>query len=149
MALTIAATVEEACRAVVSESAQAFLEDRTIDGLQRAAEPNRRRALLERLRRWHGERAKWVLSAWLDVWLSPHFADWSLAPVLPRVTCPVLAIHGDRDEYGSTRFPEFIRDRAGGPAELAILPDCGHVPHRETPEAVLQLVADFVDRHDA
>jgi len=38
----------------------------------------------------------------------------ALAEVLPRVACPVLALHGALDEYGSTRHPELIGERCGG-----------------------------------
>jgi len=53
-----------------------------------------------------------VLDAWTDVWLSPEFASWTLEPDLPLVTCPVLVIHGDSDEYGSVRFAAQNRIRA-------------------------------------
>ena len=53
-----------------------------------------------------------MLDAWTDVWLSPEFASWTLEPDLPLVTCPVLVIHGDSDEYGSVRFAAQNRIRA-------------------------------------
>ena len=33
---------------------------------------------------------------------------------------------------------------AGGPATLALLPGCGHVPHRQHPQRVLDAVAGFL-----
>jgi pimeloyl-ACP methyl ester carboxylesterase len=85
-----------------------------------------------------------VLDAWIETWLSPGFASWTLAEVLPRVTCPVLAIHGVNDEYGSVRHAELIGERSGGPARIEILEGIGHVPHREQPERVLGLVSGFL-----
>src|SRR5690606_4322247 len=90
-----------------------------------------------RLEKWHGSKARWVLDAWTETWLSAEFASWTLDRELPLVRCPVLVIHGDQDEYGSIHFPEYIRDHVGGPAEMQILGGCGHVPHRERPELVL------------
>ena len=87
-----------------------------------------------------------MLDAWIKTWLLPAFANWSLDPYLSSVRCPVLAIHGDRDEYGSLAFPSRIVQGVAGPAQLAIMENCGHVPHREQQEHVLQLVADFVAR---
>jgi pimeloyl-ACP methyl ester carboxylesterase len=124
-------------------SAQAFVEDRTVTGVRRARDYFQQPEQFERLRRWHGEKARWVLDAWTEVWLSPGFATWTLEVDLPRVRCPVLVIHGDADEYGSVRFPEFIRDRVVGPAEVHILSGCGHVPHHERPDVVTELVARF------
>ena len=86
-----------------------------------------------------------MLHAWIDTWLSPAFSNWSLAPDLPGVRCPVLAIHGDRDEFGSVEFPRMICRLAGGRSEAAILEGCGHVPHRDRPDDVLARLAKFLD----
>ena len=64
---------------------------------------------------------------------------------LARVTCPVLALHGALDEYGSTEQAVRIARWAAGPARVEILLGAGHVPHREQPQAVAGLVAGFVD----
>jgi pimeloyl-ACP methyl ester carboxylesterase len=105
MALVIAASRSEECEAVVTEAAQAFVEPRTLAGIRAAktlfGEPEQ----FERLARWHGEKARWVLDAWTEVWLSAEFSSWSLDGHLGQVRCPVLAIHGDLDEYGSVEFP--------------------------------------------
>jgi fermentation-respiration switch protein FrsA (DUF1100 family) len=45
-----------------------------------------------------GDKARWVLDAWIGSWLHPGFASWTLAEVLRRVACPVLALHGALDE---------------------------------------------------
>jgi pimeloyl-ACP methyl ester carboxylesterase len=143
MALLIAARSGESCQAVVSESAQAFVEDRTVAGVRAAKERFQQPEHLDRLRRWHGVKARWVLEAWTEVWLSPAFASWSLAADLPRVKCPLLVLHGDEDEYGSVRFPEFLCRHVGGPCEMHVLKGCEHVPHREQPDAVTNLVSRF------
>lgn len=85
-----------------------------------------------------------MLDAWTEVWLSPAFAGWNLDPHLAHVECPVLAIHGELDEYGSAAFPERIAAGVRGASQCAILSGCGHVPHREQPEQVLAMVSGFV-----
>jgi len=85
-----------------------------------------------------------VLAAWTDTWLSPAFAGWTLDADLARVRCPLLALHGEHDEYGSPRHPERIVGRTAGPSECIILRGCGHLPHREQPEPVLHAVAQFL-----
>jgi pimeloyl-ACP methyl ester carboxylesterase len=143
MALVAASRAGDCCKAVVSESAQAFVEGRTVAGIQEARERFQEPEEFDRLRKWHSSKARWVLDAWTEVWLSPEFASWSLEPDLPLVRCPVLVIHGEEDEYGSVRFPELICRHVGGPAEMHILSGCGHVPHRERPDVVAGLVARF------
>ncbi|HEX7915731.1 alpha/beta hydrolase [Rudaea sp.] len=148
MALTIAALDGEGCEAVVTESAQAFVDQRTRAGILAARAQFADPAQFAKIARWHGDKARWVLDAWTEVWLSPAFADWSLYAYLGQIECPVLAIHGDLDEYGSVEFPRRIADGVSGPARLAILEGCGHVPHRERSAEVLQLVASFAsDRY--
>ncbi|MBV8657298.1 MAG: alpha/beta hydrolase [Burkholderiales bacterium] len=144
MAVNCAASYPGACIALVTESAQAFLEDRTIAGLQAARELFKDPEQIERLKKYHGDKAEWVLNAWIETWLAPAFATWSLAPILPQVHCPVLAIHGADDEYGTSKHPELIEQLAGGPAQVEIMADTRHVPHREREDAVVARVAAFL-----
>ena len=144
MAVEIAAHESDDCAALVTLSAQAFVEDRTIAGLRLAKEHFADPAQVGRLSRYHGDKAAWALDAWLGTWLDPTYAPWTLADVLPHVACPVLAIHGALDEYGSPAHPTLIVERAGGPAQVEILEGVGHLPHRERPELVVRLIADFL-----
>ena len=147
IALSIAAFDTPRCAAVITESAQAFVEERTLTGIRMAKEQFQDNERLEKLVRWHGDKAGWVLDAWTEVWDRPDFADWSLDEELTGVTCPVLAIHGDMDEFGSIAFPHRIVQGVKGPAEVAVLENCGHVPHRERTDEVLSLVSSFLGRH--
>ena len=144
MAVHCAARFAEACTALVTESAQAFVEDRTRAGLLVEKDEFRRPGSLERLARYHGDKAPWVLHAWLDTWLAPGFAGWSLDAVLPEVRCPALVLHGMEDEYGSGEHPRRIAQGVAGPAELELIPDVRHVPHKERETGVAQRVAAFL-----
>ena len=143
MAAMVAARYGAQCKAVITESAQAFVEDRTLQGIRAAQQDFARPGQLARLEKYHGDKAAWVLSAWVDTWLSPQFRGWSLDTVLPRVRCPVLAFQGANDEFGSARQPERIAALAAGPVSVQTLP-CGHVPHRECTAQVLERVQSFV-----
>lgn len=144
MAVHCAAEFAGACEALITESAQAFPEDRTLQSISAAREQFKKAGQLERLEKYHGEKARWVLEAWTECWLHPDFAAWSLEPVLPRVTCPLLAIHGVHDEYGTSRHPRMIADLSSGQSRVEILPEAHHVPHREEERVVVELVEDFL-----
>ncbi|MNP80005.1 Alpha/beta hydrolase family protein [compost metagenome] len=58
--------------------------------------------------------------------------------------CPVLAIHGARDEFGSAAHPQRIAQLARNHSRVLLIDECGHVPHRENAGLVLQAVADFL-----
>lgn len=144
MAVHCAARYPGACEALITESAQAFVEERTRAGIMHARELFKQPGQFERLQRYHGDKARWVLSAWIDTWLSDEFAGWSLAPVLGQVRCPTLVMHGSEDEYGSVAHPQAIARGVQGPAQLEIMPAVRHVPHREQEEAVAARVAAFL-----
>jgi len=143
MAVEAAGQHADGCEALITVAAQAFIEPRTLAGIREAeasfAEPD----AMARLARYHGDKAEWVLRAWVDAWHSEAFRDWHLNDALPRVSCPTLAIHGERDEFGSTDQARRIAELTTGPAEARILA-CGHVPHRECPEALATIVAAFL-----
>ena len=140
MAVAAAAAYPDATEAVITVAAQAFVEDRTIAGIREAEAAFGAPGQMERLARYHGEKARWVLDAWTKTWLSPEFAGWTIDDDLSSLRCPVLAIHGDHDEYGTRRHPEKIATLAPVYGQAAIIGDCGHTPHREKPENVLRVV---------
>jgi pimeloyl-ACP methyl ester carboxylesterase len=145
MAVFCAGNFPESCRSLITESAQAFIEERTIQGVLDAKREFQKPGQLDRLRKYHGTKAEWVLNAWTETWLAPGFANWNLETELPRVKCPVLVIHGSNDEFGSTRQPEMIGRLVSGPSQISFLSDCRHVPHREQEETVLHLITGFLN----
>lgn len=152
MAISAASQLPDQVVAVITESAQAFVEEQTLQGISAARNSFADPAQVLRLAKYHDNdvrKARWVLDAWIDTWLDPGFAGWSLDAVLARVHCPVLALHGDLDEFGSLAHPQRIA-RVGVEGqqgrECLVLSRCGHVPHREQPEQVLQAVCDFLRR---
>lgn len=144
MAVHAAAQWTRHCDALITAAAQTFPEGRTLSAIAAAREFFSDPAQFQRLERYHGAKAGWVLDAWTESWLSPAFASWSLAPVLPRVRCPALVLHGSEDEYGSACHPLLIGDLSGGQARVEILPGVGHVPHRDHPEQTVSLIAEFL-----
>lgn len=149
MAVSIAAAYGARCRAVITESAQSFVEALTLDGIRAARDSFAVPGQMQRLDKYHPGKAQWVLDAWVDTWLSPAFRDWSLDAALARVRSPMLVFQGADDEFGSARQPQRMVDLAGAPVELVLLPGCGHVPHRECTAQVLERVQAFVAAHSA
>jgi len=144
MAASLAARYPRHCHALITESAQAFVEDRTLHGIRQAQAAFAEPAQLERLRKYHGDKAEWVLSAWIDTWQSDAYASWTLEDSAASLDCPLLAIHGREDEYGSVVHPQRIVALTSGAARTLLLDGCHHVPHREQPAAVLEAVEQFL-----
>ncbi len=144
IAATCAAYYPSHCQALITESAIAFVEDRTLQGVRTAKDEFSRPGQMERLQKYHGDKARWVLDAWIETWLSDAFADWSLKGQLESIKCPLLVIHGEEDEYGSRRHPEQVASLAKGTVEMLILDGCYHFPHLEMTERVINDVSHFL-----
>jgi pimeloyl-ACP methyl ester carboxylesterase len=115
-----------------------------VRSIQQAREAYLQTDLKARLARHHQDpdSAFW---GWNDVWLSPAFRHWSIEDLLPLIRCPVLAVQGSADEYGTLAQIE----RIGALAPLAtthVMADCGHSPHRDRPEELTRAILDFVSQ---
>ncbi|MGO9930841.1 MAG: alpha/beta fold hydrolase [Steroidobacteraceae bacterium] len=98
--------------------------------------------LRARLSRHHADvdSAFW---GWNRIWLAPEFRDWNIECLLRSIRCPILAVQGENDEYGTMEQIDIIAREAPDSKTLA-LPGCGHSPHRDQPQAVLAAAAQFV-----
>jgi pimeloyl-ACP methyl ester carboxylesterase len=131
--------------ALVALAPHVFVEDISIGGIVAAKQTFESTDLREKLARYHRDPVK-TFYGWNDAWLAPAFRSWNIEQYLPAIKCPLLAIQGYGDEYGSMAQLDAIARQAGGPVELLKLEDCGHSPHKDQPEKVTQAVVDFVRR---
>jgi pimeloyl-ACP methyl ester carboxylesterase len=85
---------------------------------------------------------------WNDIWLHPTFRPWSIEREIESIACPLLAVQGLDDEYGTLEQIRGIARRVPQ-AELLELADCGHSPHRDQPDAVIEAALEFIHRASA
>jgi pimeloyl-ACP methyl ester carboxylesterase len=121
------------------------VEDVSLVSIERARHAYATTDLRERLARHHDDPDS-AFGGWNDIWLDPAFRAWSIADEIAPIACPVLAVQGLDDEYGTL---EQIRGIARHlpQTELLELPACGHSPHRDQAAALESAVAGFVARH--
>jgi pimeloyl-ACP methyl ester carboxylesterase len=131
-------------RALVLEAPHSFVEPITVASIAELPERFHHGDLRRKLERLHGDNTDRIFQGWTDVWLRPEFAAWSIEELLPSVTCLVLAIQGERDEYGTLRQVQAVQSKVRGPVEALLLPHCGHSPHRDRREETLAAIARFV-----
>ncbi|OGA07905.1 MAG: alpha/beta hydrolase [Betaproteobacteria bacterium RIFCSPHIGHO2_12_FULL_69_13] len=132
-----------AVRGLALMAPHVFVEEHGLAGIREAKRAFETGDLRERLAKYHRDVAK-TFRGWNDVWLSDGFRAWNIEEYLPGVRCPVLAIQGEDDAYGTMAQVEAIRRKVSGPCEAVKLPACGHAPHREQPDATLAAVSRFV-----
>jgi pimeloyl-ACP methyl ester carboxylesterase len=121
-----------------------MVEDVSIASIEDAKVAWRTTDLRARLGRYHDD-ADAAFTGWNDIWLDPAFRAWSIEDETRRVRCPVLAIQGEDDEYGTMAQVERIAALAPD-VDVVRLADCRHSPHRDQPKAVLDALVRFVDR---
>ena len=121
-----------------------MVEDISIKSIQAAKQTYETTDLRAKLGRHHAHPDS-AFRGWNDVWLHPDFRAWNIEEFVPRIACPILAIQGEDDEYGTLEQLERIA-RLAPDVDLLKLTDCRHSPHRDQPETVIAAVTRFVDR---
>jgi pimeloyl-ACP methyl ester carboxylesterase len=100
--------------------------------------------LRDKLTRYHAD-PDGAFRGWCDIWLDPRFRTWNIEDFVTRIACPLLAIQGLDDEYGTMEQIDRIH-RQTASTELLKLESCGHSPHRDQPDAVLAAATPFIRR---
>ena len=149
IALMHAAAGRWPVRGMVIMAPHIFVEDVTLEGVRQAKAAFDGGGLRRKLAPHHRD-VDATFSGWADVWLTSAFHDWSIEERLSGITCPVLLIQGELDQYGSPEQILRTARRVSGPSEVLLLPQCGHAPHVERAAEVLEVIAAFVARlpHD-
>lgn len=128
---------------VIAEAPHISVEAQTLEGIREALKD--RDELHSRLEKYHGKKAGRLIDAWADTWLAPWFRNWNIEPELQQINVPVMVVQGTADPYGSLGHLEGISRALRRRSCAFIVPDCGHFPHAEAREAVLQRMAGFID----
>ncbi|HWP20063.1 MAG TPA: alpha/beta hydrolase [Burkholderiaceae bacterium] len=145
IALIHAASYPDRVGGLVVAAPHIFVEDITIASIEKARDGYVTTSLRSKLARYHTDpdSAFW---GWNDVWLDPEFRAWDIRALLGSIRCPVLAVQGYDDEYGTMAQIDGIAERVPQ-TELLKLHDCGHSPHRDQPVLLSRAVAAFLERH--
>jgi pimeloyl-ACP methyl ester carboxylesterase len=127
---------------VVAVAPHLFVEDVSIASIESARAAYEMTDLRERLARHHGDPDS-AFRGWNDVWLSPAFRTWNIQAELATIRCPVLAVQGEDDEYGTLAQIRGIAEAVPG-TELLVIPECAHSPHRDQAALLAREAARFI-----
>ena len=141
-----------------------FVEDISITAITQAREAFEHGDLRQRLLKFHAD-VDGAFWQWNDIWLSEAFRSFNIEAQCQTIPCPLLAIQGLDDPYGSmaqidallhtqpaaSPSPEadYLRKFGLQPIQnmrrvLLKLEQCGHSPHRDQTEKVLQTVKQWL-----
>jgi len=122
-----------------------LVEDLSVTSIAKAREAYLETDLRERLSRHHEDpdSAFW---GWNDIWLHPPFKQWSIEQEIEAIRCPLLAVQGLDDEYGTLEQIRGIARRLPQ-TRLLELAQCGHSAHRDQPDRLIAATAAFIVQH--
>lgn len=145
-ALMYAAHHSDGVLGIITEAAHVFVDDVTRAGITSTVEAYRRGGLKKKLQKYHGPGLDSLFYRWSNTWLSRAFEDWNIVSLLSGVSCPVLAIQGKDDEYGTEAQVESICRGVSGRAESFMVNGARHIPHHQAREAVLERIVKMVSK---
>jgi pimeloyl-ACP methyl ester carboxylesterase len=142
IALIHAAGAARAVRGLVLMAPHVKVEEISVGSIAAARQTYENTDLRTRLARYHADPDA-AFRGWCDIWLDPRFRAWNIEDLIGQIRCPMLAIQGFDDEYGTMEQIDSIARRAPG-TQLLKLKACAHSPHRDQPEAVIAAAARFL-----
>ncbi len=144
IALLYASRFTEQVAGLIVLSPHIMVEDCSVKSIELAREAYLGSDLKLKLAKYHNDpdSAFW---GWNNIWLHPEFLDWSIEDEIAEIRCPLLAVQGIDDEYGTLEQVHGIARRLAQ-TEVVELADCGHSPHRDQAQQLIRVVTGFM--HD-
>ncbi len=140
--------------ACIAMAPHLFVEDISLRSIAAARVAFETTDLRNKLAKFHRnvDGAFWQ---WNNVWLSEAFGSFNITADCQRITCPLLAMQGVDDVYGTMAqidalAPDFyMPNDASRPQnllkQLLKLEHCGHSLHRDQGAKVIAAVVDFLN----
>jgi len=130
-------------KALLLEAAHIMVEDITRKGVINTAKS--RGVLLSKLRKYHGDKSEMLFDTWMNLWSGDSMKDWNIEYLLSSIKAPVLIMQGRDDNYGTLEQVKKISSGIDHECQELVLEDCGHHPHKELPEEIVDKVNKFLN----
>lgn len=142
VALIYACSFPDKLSGLITMAPHVLVEDITVESIAATRQKFIDTDLPQRLAKYHRDAAE-VFWGWADVWLSVAFRKWNIEPILQDLACPTLAVQGYEDEYGTMLQVDRIQ-AASKHVRVLKLPHCGHAPHLDQPEVLIEGAAQLL-----
>lgn len=139
--------------ACIAMAPHLFVEDISLRSIAAARVAYETTDLRSKLARFHAD-VDCAFWQWNDVWLSEAFRSFNIVAECERIACPLLAIQGTDDAYGTLAQVTALatqnihkielQPNKTGRKQLLILEQCGHSPHKDQAEKVSAAVGQFL-----
>ncbi|MHC5202541.1 alpha/beta fold hydrolase [Myroides sp. LJL119] len=147
IALLYGALFPMSTKGIISIAGHVFVEQITIEGVNKFKEEFNKGDLAVRLEKYHPEKVNDLVNAWVNTWTSEQFKAWSIEDLLDKIISPLLFIQGDQDQYGS--LDQIIRtfSKVKGLAISKIYPGATHSVPKERTMEIRQETLDFMSTY--
>lgn len=145
IALLIANEFPEKVLSTIVIAPHIFVESKAIQGIKEALVAYQTGSLRQVLTRYHDD-VDSAFYGWNDIWLKPEYKDWNITHELGQITCPLLAIQGTEDPYGTMAQVENIALYTKQ-VKVVKIPDSGHSPHRDNIIVLVDVIRNFFTNH--
>lgn len=131
-------------KAIVCLAAHYFVEEKTVLGVLKTKKEPENSMLRVALEKYHGAWTDSLVDNWQNVWTSEEFSNWNISRQLSNISCPALIIQGEEDAYALASHATELAKLTGKNAEVHLIKNCGHFPHKDQPKITLNLIENFI-----
>ena len=142
IALLYAATYQ--VKAIICLAAHYFVEEKTVLGVLKTKKEPANSMLREALKKYHDAWTDSLVDNWQNVWTSEEFSDWNISRQLSNISSPALIIQGEEDAYALASHATELAKQIGKNAEVRLIKNCGHFPHKDQPKTTINLIENFI-----
>ena len=128
-------------KGIVTMAAHVLNEKETKSGIRPAIEAYQA-GKMKGLEMFHGQKTETLFYAWANTWLSEGFSNWNISENIKNNNKPALIIQGEDDQYGTAEQVKIICDTLEN-ATSYFIKDCGHAPHLEKSEQVIEKIKSW------
>ena len=134
-------------KGVIVMAPHVMVEQICFDAIDAASKAYLSTDLKSKLGKYHADVDSAFLG-WSGAWLSPEFKNWNIEEYLPKIQCPVLAIQGFEDEYGTMAQIDTIQQSCQSApfVDTLKIQNCRHSPHKDHPEVILDAIQSFIKK---
>lgn len=143
ISLIAGATYPDRFEGLILESAHTFIEEEGKKTVLESREKAKHNSLLASLTKFHGFKTEELFKRWHEAWLSDLLKNWTIVPLLKKITCPALAMRGENDPYDTVEQLNVLKKNISN-ITAALIPRASHCPRNENEEETFRLCEEFL-----
>lgn len=138
ISLLYASTKPSGLKGIMVLTPHVFVEEITIQGIQKLITDYNHGILSYFLKKYHFEKTDVLFRRWTQLWLSEPMQNWNMFEELRHIEVPVFTIQGTNDEFGTLQQLQHIAHFCPAPTVHYIIEHGRHNPHLEYPSIVIE-----------